>query len=84
MFFARAMRLPTVLAWIHPEKQRYYQAHVYTDRLGDLIVRQTWGRLTSRQGGGKSHICVNEQEAEQYLAKLQKRRYYRGYIKTEA
>ncbi len=55
------------------------QASIQQDLLGDCVIVIAQGGLFSRRGMLRTVAVAHEQEAQEYLAGLHKRRLQRGY-----
>jgi len=66
--------------WFHPEKQRYYQADLVLDLLGDWQVITAWGGIESRRGGHRNLYVPSREDGLQQLAAIEQRRRQRGYL----
>lgn len=62
------------------EAQRYYEAFVMRDLFQDRFLVLRWGRVGSPRGNSQQIALAQEEEAEEALAKVAKRRAARGYV----
>lgn len=69
----------TTWSWVNPDNQRYYQATLGQDLLGDWIVALRWGTIGTRRGGHKQHYCINKDQALTFLQRLHQRRLQHQY-----
>lgn len=69
----------TTWSWINSDTQRYYQATLCQDLLGDWIVALRWGTLGTRRGGHKQHYCADKDQAFVFLQRLHQRRVRHQY-----
>lgn len=50
--------------------QRWYEAELVRDLLGDWVLMRRWGSKTSRQHGELSHLVAGEAEGKQFIEKI--------------
>ena len=65
--------------WINTEKQRYYQAYLVKDLLGDWVLVRAWGSLNTARGSQRTDLVSSEADGLQKLVALDRRRQQRGY-----
>ncbi|MCU7816787.1 MAG: WGR domain-containing protein [Candidatus Thiodiazotropha sp. (ex Rostrolucina anterorostrata)] len=65
--------------WVHPDKRRYYRAHLQTDLFGDWTLTRSWGSLDSHHGQVRTELVDSKTNGQQILADIDKRRACRGY-----
>ena len=65
--------------WIHPEKQRYYQADLVLDLFGEWSLVWAWGGLGSKRGRLRSTGISSYEEGIQKIEALDVQRKKRGY-----
>jgi hypothetical protein len=70
---------PISLTWVHPEKARYYQAHLDRDLFGEWTLRKVWGGLQSRRGRLVSTGVGTYAEGVEMIEIIGRRRAQRGY-----
>lgn len=66
----------------HKGNQRFYQAQLVKDMLGDWCILCTWGSLNSRLGNHKTHVFSDKNEALVFVDALNEKRLKRGYTPT--
>jgi len=64
---------------ITEETQRYYEQHLITDLLGDLIVINVNGGIGRSNGAIRNHAMDNEIAALNFIEKESRRREKHGY-----
>ena len=71
-----------ILRWVKQqgEIQRYYEAVVMRDLLDDLFLVLRWGHVGSPRGNSQQIPLTHDDEVEEALAKVAKRRAARGYV----
>ena len=68
------------MRFVNPKSERYYEADVLRDLLGDWTVVRVWGGLGTHRGGQRIGVRGSQADAERALAQVAKRRQQRGYI----
>jgi hypothetical protein len=71
---------PTVRYWIHPDKQRYYQAELVLDLFGCWTLTTFFGGLQNRRGNYRLTAVASFEEGLRELDTLDRRRQCRGYL----
>ena len=71
-----------ILRWVKGQggTSRYYEAFVMRDLLQDRFLVLRWGRVGSPRGNSQQIPLTHDDEAEEALAKVAKRRAARGYV----
>ena len=64
--------------WINEKTNRYYKIMLHPSFFGESIILM-WGRINSKLGGYKIVLCDTQEEIEEIINKIAKRRKYRGY-----
>ena len=59
--------------------RRGYVLELSRDLLGDYVLRRHWFGLTSRRGGMKQQVFVEEEDAMREVAKIERTRMRHGY-----
>jgi predicted DNA-binding WGR domain protein len=65
--------------WLNPIKSRYYTITVNKHGSNHIILNYKWGGCHSNRGGTKSISVQSEEEAQNYIKSMIKRRKSRGY-----
>lgn len=65
--------------WFNQKNQRYYKILVHKDMLNDIVLTFTWGGKHSRKGNHKHVVVSSQQEVQQQVNSMMKRRCNRGY-----
>lgn len=68
-----------VYRWLNREKFRYYTIIVHKDMLNDTVLTYSWGGCSSRRGNHKHLTVQTEEEVEEHISAMMKRRKSRGY-----
>jgi hypothetical protein len=61
---------------------RYFQARLYRDLIGDVVVELSWGGRTNRLGGHKTLAVGTWDDGEVSLRQIAQRRCRRGYVES--
>ena len=69
--------------WIHPEKQRYYQADLVVDLFGDWTLVCAWGGLGTNRGNHSITGVLSHEDGLQKIEALDTYRQKRGYLPVE-
>jgi hypothetical protein len=69
-----------VYEWINTEKLRYYTITLLKDEVNANVLYYQWGSCVSNRGGKKEIRVQSEEEAQEYIDKMKKRRKIRGYF----
>ena len=72
------------LAWINPEKARYYQVHLDRDLLGDWTLIKVWGGIGSNHGRLHSTGVASYEDGIEQVHETAQRRARRGYTLAES
>jgi len=67
------------LRWEHRSKQRYYEAHLGTDLMEDIVLTKVWGGIGKRNGRIIHVAYAAPAQALQALQKIIHLREKRGY-----
>jgi hypothetical protein len=67
------------LAWINPDKARYYQVHLNRDLLGDWTLIKVWGGIGSNRGRMHSTGVASYEAGIEQVDEIARRRARRGY-----
>ena len=67
------------LAWINPEKARYYQVHLDQDLFGDWTLIKVWGGIGSNRGRMHSTGVASYEAGIEQVDEIARRRAQRGY-----
>ena len=70
--------------WIHPEKQRYYQADLVVDLFGDWTMVCAWGGLGSKRGRQRITGVASQADGMEKITELDAHRQKRGYLPVES
>ncbi len=70
--------------WIHPEKQRYYQADLVVDLFGDWTMIWAWGGLGSARGNYRVTGVASQADGMEKIKELDAYRQKRGYLPVES
>ena len=73
-----------MLRWINDMTNRYYQAELTQDLLGEWTVVTAWGGLGSHRGGMRSTGVASYADGLAQLEAIGKRRHQRGYRRVAA
>lgn len=65
--------------WINNEKSRYFVIAVKRYKESHIAINHVWGGCYSNRGGKKVVSVQTEQEAQEYINQMMKRRKSRGY-----
>jgi len=68
--------------WLNMEKSRYYTITIQKNGYSNIILNYRWGGCNSNRGGKKNISVQTQEEAQDYINKMMKRRKSRGYILT--
>lgn len=66
--------------WENPTSERYYQADLLYDLLGNWVLRKAWGSKHTAKGGGSQVLCLNYAQGLSLLKKVAALRQTRGYV----
>lgn len=72
------MSMPNIYQWLNREKSRYYTIAVKEETNG-IVLNHMWGSCVSNRGGTKNLSVQTEEEAQNIMDKMIKRRKSRGY-----
>lgn len=72
----------TCQRWECPDRDRYYEAHLARDLLGDWVLTRVWGRRGSPHGRITHTPFKTLEQAQASLRRLATRRRARGYLPT--
>ncbi|WPY01783.1 WGR domain-containing protein (plasmid) [Candidatus Trichorickettsia mobilis] len=61
------------------KNNKYYHIHLQLNLFGGTSVVCSWGSVNSKQGGYKIFFCSTQDEIDQILSYVTKRRKSRGY-----
>ena len=67
------------LAWINPEKARYYRVHLDQDLFGDWTLIKVWGGIGSNRGRMHSTGVASFEAGIELVDEIARRRSQRGY-----
>jgi len=67
--------------WINEKNNRYYKILSHRSFFGESLVLM-WGRIGSKLGGCKIILCDTQEETQELIDKITKRRKYRGYVQA--
>jgi predicted DNA-binding WGR domain protein len=71
--------MPEIYHWFNPTNSRYYTITVQRDMLNDKVLTYSWGGRQSKIGGSKSLLVETEEEIQNHITYMMKRRKSRGY-----
>lgn len=58
---------------------KYYEAYIQPNLLGEFTIIKSWGSMDSNRGNHKIMFCENQEQLENIIEQIKKRRKYRGY-----
>ncbi|MEA3640238.1 MAG: WGR domain-containing protein [Lamprobacter sp.] len=70
---------PLTHRWINRENQRYYSVRLVQDLFGDWTLVICWGGANSKRGGMRVTPVESQEEGEEEIRKMSKRRRQHGY-----
>lgn len=65
--------------WLNKAKGRFYQIEVKQNGDAGLVLDYHWGSCISNRGGKKNIFVCSEEEAQNTINQMMKRRKSRGY-----
>lgn len=65
--------------WVNEKNNRYYKIIFHSSFFGESIVL-IWGRIGSKLGSYKIMTFDTQEEIQELIDKIAKRRKYRGYV----
>ncbi len=65
--------------WLNHAKSRFYTITVEKDGTNNIVLNYRWGGCNSNRGGKKNISVQTQDEAQDYINKMIKRRKSRGY-----
>lgn len=68
--------------WENDGTDRYYEAHLARDLLGDWVLTRVWGRRGSPRGRVLHTPCDSPEQARGLLSKVTAQRQAHGYRLT--
>lgn len=68
-----------IYKWLNREKSRYYTIEVRKDGTNHISLNYHWGGCNSNRGGAKSIYVQTQEEVNNCINKMIKRRKSRGY-----
>lgn len=71
--------LPILMRWENPTNDRYYEARLQYDLLGDIVLIKVWGSKQSKLVGCSQGTCASFEVAMQLLRDLHQHRLSHGY-----
>lgn len=71
--------MSNIYKWLNKEKSRYYTIAVQMQHPNEIVLSHSWGGCNSNRGGKKNLFVHTEEEAQNFIAKMMKRRKSRGY-----
>jgi predicted DNA-binding WGR domain protein len=69
----------SIYQWINKEKLRYYTITIQKESDREIVLNHSWGSIKSNRGGKKNLVTQSEEEVQQCIHKMMKRRKSRGY-----
>lgn len=66
--------------WVHPEKQRYYQADLVKDLFGEWTLVWAWGGTETTRGRQRITGVASYKEGLRRVTDMDIRRRKRGYV----
>ena len=69
--------------WVHPEKQRYYQADLVKDLFGEWTLIWAWGSMETSRGKHRITGIASHEEGLRRVTAMDIRRRKRGYVPVE-
>lgn len=71
-----------MIRYIHEQKHRFYHVHFQPNLFNGTSVICSWGSLKNNCRGNKIIFCKNDDKVQCEVAKIDKTRLKRGYIKV--
>ncbi len=71
--------MSNIYEWLNKEKLRFYKITINKDINDCLVINYHWGSCISNRGGKKDIFVQSEEEVQNYISHMMKRRKSRGY-----
>ena len=65
------------------ETQRYYEAFVVRDLLGDQVLVTRWGGIGTAHGRSQQRLLTADQDVRAAMSRVDKQRTRRGYARCQ-